>query len=342
MDRFADRLPVPAAYFDLVLRQFGTTAFLRRELLAGTGVGLAELSAPGAELTLGQQLQQIRNFNRLLPPGWALSVGSSFHASTHGPLGFAAVSAPTLGDGLELVARFLHTRHPSHRGKGETRGGVYRITLTTQMVLLDEERIPIVEIFLLSIQALVESVLARPFVEGRFELDYPAPLWAHRYGEVFHGEVRFDAARSALVVPTELLGLRSPFADPVVTASALPTLETLARRLDGLDFTAARVEQILAQGGDAPLLLAESAKRIGLSTRSVIRRLREAGTSYRELRDLHRRRRAEALLRDGSQSVSEIGYRLGYQDAANFARACRRWFGAAPRELRERLRLAPR
>lgn len=80
------------------------------------------------------------------------------------------------------------------------------------------------------------------------------------------------------------------------------------------------MEQTLIQGGDAPVPLSLSARRLGLSRRTLIRRLHEAGTSYREVSDLHRRRRAEVLLRDGSQSVAEIAYRLGYKDAASFAR----------------------
>ena len=334
VDRFADRLPLPATYFELVLRQFATTQFLRDELLAGTGVSPAQLSEPGAEVTLGQVAQLSRNVSRLRPGGWALSIGASFHAAAHGPMGFAAVSAPTLGDALELVARFVHVRIPSHRGETELRGSEYRIALIEQTALLEEERIPLVETILLSIQALVESVLARPFSDGRFELGYPAPAWAYRYREAFHSEVHFDAPRSALVLPVVLCALSSPLADPVSYAAALPTLEALARRLNGLDVTAARLEQILVQGGDAPVPVADAARRLGLSRRTLVRRLQGAGTSYRELVDAHRRRRAEALLREGTHTVAEVGHRLGYEDAANFGRACRRWFGVTPSQLR--------
>jgi AraC-like DNA-binding protein len=334
VERFVDRLPMPAAYFELALRQFGTTQFLRGELLSGTGVSAAQLAEPGAEITLGQQLQQVRNVNRLAPAGWALGIGRSFHASTHGPLGFAAVSAATLGEGLDLVARFLHVRNPSHRGEGSIAGSEYRLTLVEQAALLEEERIPVAETILLSLQALIEAVLAGPLTEGRFELGYAEPPWAYRYRECFHAEVRFGAERSAIVLPAHLGAARSPFADPGVWASALPALEAQARRVDGLDFTAARVEQLLQQAGDAPAPLADVARRLGMSRRTLTRRLQEAGVGYRDLADRHRRRRAEALLREGGWSVAEIGYRLGYEDAANFARACRRWFGAAPSALR--------
>jgi AraC-like DNA-binding protein len=67
------------------------------------------------------------------------------------------------------------------------------------------------------------------------------------------------------------------------------------------------------------------------SKRTLIRRLGEAGTTYRELRDAHRRKLA-----------AEIAYRLGYEDASNFGKACHRWFGRSPGSLRKRLRQRPR
>jgi AraC-like DNA-binding protein len=336
MDRFADRLPMPISYFELVLRQFGTTQSLRDAILAGTGISAAQLSEPGREISLGQQRQLVRNVNRLRPGGWSLSVGASLHASTHGPLGFAVVSAPTLGDALDLLVRFAQVRSPSHRAEGETQGDSYRLALIEQTLASLEERIPETEVFLLSMQAMVESVLARPFREGRFEFGYPAPAWANLYREVFHSDVRFDAPTSALVLPTALRGLRSPLADPDGYAAVLPRLEMLARRIEGHDTTPARVERLLVEVGDSPLALAAAARRLGLSGRTLIRRLHDAGTSYRALVDAHRRRRAEALLREGTQSVAEVAHQLGYEDPANFGRACRRWFGEPPSAMRGR------
>lgn len=325
---------MPASYFEVVLRQFATTPYLRDELLAGTQIILERLLEPGAEITLGQLLKALRNLNGMRPGGWALSVGAAFHASTHGPLGFAAVSAPTLGDALDLIARYMHVRNPSHRAEAGVQGGEYRLALLEQTLLLEDERIPLVETFLLSAQSLVEAVLSRRLEEARFEFRYPAPPWAYRYPEVFHSEVRFDAPQSALVMPSTLRAVRSPHSDPTVYASSLLQLEASARRIDGADVTAARVEQLLVQGGDAPLPLAAAARGLGLSRRTLIRRLHEGGTSYRDLSDAHRRRRAETLLREGRHTVAEVGHRLGYEDASNFGRACRRWFGATPGELR--------
>jgi hypothetical protein len=106
---------MPAAYFLLIQREYGTTPARRRALSEGTGVREGALTEPGAEITVGQLRRQIENANRLLEPGWELPMASQLHASAHGAVGFAAVSAPTLRQSFEVVARFGHVRAPFHR-----------------------------------------------------------------------------------------------------------------------------------------------------------------------------------------------------------------------------------
>ena len=71
-----------------------------------------------------------------------------------------------------------------------------------------------------------------------------------------------------------------------------------------------------------------------------MRRLERRQTTYRALLDRHRRARGGELLAQPELSVAEIAERLGYQEPGNFARACRRWFGLAPRAYRARLGIA--
>jgi AraC-like DNA-binding protein len=121
-------------------------------------------------------------------------------------------------------------------------------------------------------------------------------------------------------------------------AACLRKLEEMEARLLGHPFAAARVAGLLVSGGDAGLPIELAARSLGYSPRTLIRRLRESDVTYRELRDAHRQRRAETLLRDSDLTASEIAARLGYEDPSNFARACRRWFKSTPRKVRIRLR----
>lgn len=80
--------------------------------------------------------------------------------------------------------------------------------------------------------------------------------------------------------------------------------------------------------------LAEAARAIGGSARSLQRRLRERGATYSGiLRDARVRRASHALL-STSVGLAEIGYTSGFSDQAHFSREFRRIVGASPAEWR--------
>jgi AraC-like DNA-binding protein len=135
--------------------------------------------------------------------------------------------------------------------------------------------------------------------------------------------------------------------DRAVTRWPLPTRNpTLARflelRLDGLleargaaDPLASRVRQLLrphlAAGG---LDRAAVARRLGMSERTLLRRLASEGATYRDLLDQVRYEIAASWLAD--RPVHEVAARLGYADPRAFRRAFQRWAGCTPAEWRDR------
>jgi AraC-like DNA-binding protein len=78
----------------------------------------------------------------------------------------------------------------------------------------------------------------------------------------------------------------------------------------------------------------EVARLLAVSGRTLQRRLREEGTSYREVRDSVRQQWSSRLLRDGSLSISEVSARVGFSDVAAFDKAFKRWFGETPSGFR--------
>jgi AraC-like DNA-binding protein len=339
--RASDDLPMPSAYFKFVLEQLGTTRALREAILDGTGVDLATVASLGEEITVGQQLRQSRNVNAVAPPGWGLALGARLGSVSHGVLGFGAVSAPTLRDSLELLVRFGHVRDPCFGFHLRKAAREVRIEIHERIDLLEQERVPEIETFLLSLQSLVESILGRSLDGAKVEIS-ARPAHADLYRRYFSGTVSFGAAVSALVVPESWLDQPSPFADAALHRASVLKLEAMAERLKGRRYTAALVEELMASGGQGGRALEEVAGRLAVSTRTLIRRLREGGTTYRELRDAHRRKHAIELLSDTSLTAAEVAYRLGYEDASNFGKACHRWFGCSPGALRIRLRERPR
>jgi AraC-like DNA-binding protein len=78
-----------------------------------------------------------------------------------------------------------------------------------------------------------------------------------------------------------------------------------------------------------------AAEMLGWSVRTLQRRLREEGTSYRRLLLETRHREARRLLLATDDPVYVIAHRVGYTDPANFARAFRGHWGLSPQSLRD-------
>ncbi|WMS43802.1 AraC family transcriptional regulator ligand-binding domain-containing protein [Acuticoccus sp. MNP-M23] len=78
-----------------------------------------------------------------------------------------------------------------------------------------------------------------------------------------------------------------------------------------------------------------TAEMAGLSVQGLQRRLRQGGFSYREIVNVARQKRAEALLQDTELSMVDIALSLGYEDHATFSRAFRRQVGCPPSTYRE-------
>ena len=78
------------------------------------------------------------------------------------------------------------------------------------------------------------------------------------------------------------------------------------------------------------------ARRLGLSARTLQRRLTAQGRSYQVLVDEVRTTLASEYLAHTTMSVEEVGQRLGFSEATNFRKAFRKWTGQAPAVYRSR------
>jgi AraC-like DNA-binding protein len=81
--------------------------------------------------------------------------------------------------------------------------------------------------------------------------------------------------------------------------------------------------------------LEEVAEKVGLSSWSLQRRLREEGLSFSLLVDKLRCEMATHYLQQKQLPISEMALLLGYSEVSAFSRAFRRWFGISPRQWRK-------
>jgi AraC-like DNA-binding protein len=78
------------------------------------------------------------------------------------------------------------------------------------------------------------------------------------------------------------------------------------------------------------------APSLNMSARSLQRRLKSLGTTFRRLLDETRRELAESYIDDVETDLTEIAFLLGFSEHSAFSRAFKRWTGSAPSELRRK------
>jgi AraC-like DNA-binding protein len=118
---------------------------------------------------------------------------------------------------------------------------------------------------------------------------------------------------------------------PIEAADDAVEAEPAAAR----DFVASIREAIetLSCGEDYPTIRT-TAEYVGMSVRTLQRRLAQAGASHHVLVAQARFATAAVVLERTDAKILELALNLGYSDHANFTRAFRRWAGCAPREYR--------
>ncbi len=327
---------MPAAYVRVLIRALSDSDELAQPLLEGTDLSTENPPDANATIRLWQFLQVTDNLTRAAPT-WALTLKGASYASAHGAIGLACLTAPTIADSFPILTRCGHLNSPYFRLRTDQRRDFVALTVEPQVDLASESRRPLLESLLLSLQGVFEAALQRPMNGGAFDMVGPPTPTAAQYDSVFHAPVRFGAKASAIMLPRAWLSLSCPLADPLQHEAALAGLAQLERGFRREGGLVQEIERVLEQAELVPVF-ADMATRLGVSERTLTRRLSESGTSFRELIQMYRRRKALHLLRGGAVPIGDIAVRLGYSDPGNFARAFHRWFGVSPREYQARLR----
>ncbi|MFN9357731.1 MAG: helix-turn-helix domain-containing protein, partial [Alphaproteobacteria bacterium] len=108
---------------------------------------------------------------------------------------------------------------------------------------------------------------------------------------------------------------------------ALAELQSAARRIRASNQLLLKLQSLMARQRRTRLCEDDAAHELGLSRRTLVRRLSASGTSFRQMLDAELKARARAMLDEGSLSRTQMADALGFEDPTSFSRACRRWFG---------------
>jgi AraC-like DNA-binding protein len=157
-----------------------------------------------------------------------------------------------------------------------------------------------------------------------------------RFSAFFRTEVDFDAPQNMIVFKKQDL------MEPLRTAN--PEIRVLSEKMTARyleDYGSGEFRTIVRSQILSLLRSGRSSEEnvsmaLNMSCSSLSRRLRQEGVTYRQMLTETQRSLALQYLRDASLPISEIGFRLGFEDLSSFSRSFRRWTGVSPREWRRR------
>lgn len=305
-------------------------------LLAGTGVREEQLADPACTVTGRQELRLMANLVERLGetvPALGLEAGRRYHFTAFGALGLAIASSPTLRSALDVAQRFAELAFGFASVEIED-------TLREVRVTVDELALPeTLHRFIVECRSAVMVSVGKDLVAAdpplkQVSFRFAAPPYAERYREFFGVMPTFRAPANLFVFDRARLELPLPQAnDHMRSLSERECQRQLeaGRARNGL---AAKVrDRLEARIGRTPDM-DEVAADLGLTRRTLRRRLQEEGTSFIALRDEVRMTRAEQLLAGPRLSLEQIAERLGYADATSFVNAFKRCRGRTPHSFR--------
>jgi AraC-like DNA-binding protein len=304
-------------------------------LLAKVGLSEGQLLERGARIKVRQQIDFL---NLVAPavgdPFLGFHLGLACELRELGLLYYVAASSRTLGDAWRRGARYTTA---VNEGLSLRYAASPAVTLAFDYVgvprHIDRHQI---EFSMTALVRLCRQLAGRAVVPLRVAFIHLRNEDASELSAFFACEVEFGA-------PVDQVDFDATFRElPIVSAD--PHLngllnaygeEALARRPAKQGSFRAQVENAIV-----PLLphgkarAGEIAGILGVSQRSLARRLAAEGATFSDLLETLRSDLARQYLADGGLSISRVAWLLGYQEVSAFTHAFKRWTGRTPREAR--------
>ncbi len=319
-----------------------------RECLAGTGLSTRDYCQKDFDIALAQELQIIRNLMTALPAespyklGYAAGLRSDLNI--YGLIGQSVLSSPNIGDALGLISRYTSRAMHCVQIRSRYEDGLSRIEFQLKLSVD-----PALEQFLIAREMGLCNAVYRLVTGDAVEhvravgLQFTPAQAQDFLPSAYAGcPIRWEQKQNYFLIDPAALDLPMLFGDASVAqlleqhcyermqqTVALPEADAATRLVR-------RVQELLTR---QPELERDAAARLlNMSTRSLSRRLQQAGTCWRTLLSQHRAERAKALLQGTDYSLERVAELAGYASGSALTHAFQQHFACTPARWRSEMR----
>lgn len=312
----------------------------RATLLRESRLHESDLSKPDSRLPLERYLLLLETARvDCREPALSLLFGEAYALSELSIVGHIGLAAKTVGEAFAAFRDYAPLMMDAGDDSGEP---PFEISKGSEGIRLDL----VSEIYRQN-PLLVESAFARTqcFISKMFEgrsilkgvhFMQSEPSYRIAFDRIFDCPVKFECKTDALLLDDSVMSEELPPSDEYVSGILGKHADDLLELNNTPKSLGARVSAYLSASlaGGAPESK-DVARELGLSQRTLHRKLKLEGTSYSKiLRELRREKALQFLSGDSNMPLQEIAHRVGFSDATAFSRAVKRWYGKTPGEIR--------
>jgi AraC-like DNA-binding protein len=261
-------------------------------------------------------------------------------AQSSGSLQFDLVSlliatAPSLRKGLMSVTRIQPVLGDRPELTFSEEDGIAQLRFSPLAVSAECARVRsdlFVAGFVQLLQLMAAGSTERP--QLRITFAHARPSYAVEYDSLLQHPIEFEQAFTGISFGPELLDRKLGAPNPALYSELDRQAQVLCERLQTEGSVRARVAQLIRESLPALPGMPQAANVLGVSERSLRRRLAEEGCTYSSLAETIRLELARERLNDATRPLKEIAAELGFSEISAFHRAFKRWTGHTPAEFR--------
>jgi len=270
-----------------------------------------------------------------LGPGFSIRVGQQMKIEDYGVLGLSWRTCSWAGEIFDRSERYFKLLSNTYVFRVEKKTDISVVYLLREphrrgLELSNEATLSATVVVL---KAMTETNISP--IEVSFK--HSAPNDLSSYDEAFQCRVLFDQPHYSITYKTYDLKTRTAKADISINNFLVARVQ---EETSGLQVIGNKlvydVEQLIRDALPSGIpSIHHIAEHMGMSNRTLTRRLSEAGVSYRDLIKKTQEGVSKHLLKRSSRSIAEIAFETGFSEQSAFNRAFKRWTGLSPVEFRK-------
>jgi AraC-like DNA-binding protein len=263
-------------------------------------------------------------------------LGRTIPMTAFGPLTMGYRIAPTVGDGLRLLADGSSLKFPLVEYSFQRRASSGWFDIRFRYAIDEAGEAFFVAAAVAILQKDLQALMPRSVVISRLELTSASAGYEALYRQHLSIRPKVGAKCNRITIPSAVLDAASPSADIETFEQMAQAQAEAARSRRRSPRMREIVMERIATRIDSPPTLADIASGLNLTERQLRFALLKNDTSYRALLREARIEQAEKLLCGTGMTVSQVAERLGYADVAAFSHSFQRWTGTTPSDVQRR------